>query len=173
MGVWRAEGSDSSSPGSGSLGQLGLFDGQVPGGLSQAPSFLHCWVLAGWHSSPPENASQRVQVPRSQCPEGRLLTTQTRRHAGTRRPNLGGPTLVTTPPPPAAHPPGWLGHHSRRLPSVPSPAMRLSTRWQRRLPDVVSLPTSPASTSCPPRTRIQDAGVTSPTSVAASLVLSA
>lgn len=29
MGVWRAEGSNSSSPGSGSLGQLGLFDGQV------------------------------------------------------------------------------------------------------------------------------------------------
>lgn len=42
---------------------------QVPGGLSQAPSFLRCWVLAGWHSSPPENASQRVRVPWSRCRE--------------------------------------------------------------------------------------------------------
>ena len=115
----------------------------------------------------------RVQVPRSRCPEGCPLTTQTHRQARDRRPSLGGPTLGTTPPPPAACPPGWLGHHSLCLPCGSSPTMRLSTRWQRRLPDVVSLPSSPASTPCPLRTRSQDAGVTSPMSVAASSVLSA
>ena len=66
---------------------------QVPGGLSQAPSFLRCWILAGWHSSPPENASQQVQVPRSRCPEGRLLTTQTQRQAGARPSTWAAPPL--------------------------------------------------------------------------------
>lgn len=113
---------------------------------------------------------RRVQVPQSRCPEGCPLTTRTQGQARDRRPSLGGPTLGTTPPPPAATT-GWAT--TLCLPCGSSPTMCLSTRWQRRLPNVVSLPSSPASTPCPLRTRSQDAGVTSPTSVAASSVLSA
>lgn len=108
---------------------------QVPGGLSQAPSFLRCWVLAGWHASPPENASQRVRVPWSRCPESLLLTTQTQGQAGACRPNLGGPrqpihlaSWATTlgachgsRRPPCVCPPGGSGGSPMWCPCPPAP----------------------------------------------------
>lgn len=72
---------------------------------------------------------RRVQVPRSRCPEGRLLTPQTQGQAGDQdhRPTLGGPTLSPPLRPlQPIHLAGWATtlcacHAARRPPCVCPP----------------------------------------------------